>query len=88
MDYTAFSADRRTQDAVIRNLEIVGEACNNIARHHPEFEALHPEVPWRFDYEMRYALAHGYFTVDVSIVWQTVQRDLPALRAQVITLQG
>jgi uncharacterized protein with HEPN domain len=88
MDGVAFSADRKTQDAVIRNLEIVGEACNNIAKHDPQFEAQHPEVPWRFAYEMRNALSHGYFTVDVNIVWQTVHRDLPALRAQVITLKG
>jgi uncharacterized protein with HEPN domain len=88
MDLAAFAADRKTQDAVIRNLEIVGEACNSIAKHDPAFEALHPEVPWRFAYEMRNALAHGYFSVDVSIVWQTVQRDLPTLRAQVIGLQA
>jgi uncharacterized protein with HEPN domain len=83
MDLSAFSADRKTQDAVIRNLEIVGEACNNIARHDPEFETRHPEVPWRFAYEMRNALAHGYFAVDVGIVWQTIQRDLPVLKKQV-----
>lgn len=83
VDSEAFSKDRKTQDAVIRNLEIIGEACNNIARHHPEFEAQHPEVPWRFAYEMRNALAHGYFAVDVAIVWQTVQRDLPLLRTQI-----
>ena len=88
MDLEAFSVDRKTQDAVIRNLEIVGEACNNIARHHPEFEAQHPEVPWRFAYEMRNALAHGYFAVDVTIVWQTVQRDLPLLRTQLQSLSS
>jgi uncharacterized protein with HEPN domain len=86
MDLAAFSADRKTQDAVIRNLEIVGEACNNIARHHPAFEAEHPEVPWRVAYEMRNALAHGYFTVDVGLVWQTVKADLPVLREQVVRL--
>ncbi len=88
MDLAAFVADRKTQDAVIRNLEIVGEACNNITKHDPPFEAQHPEVPWRFAYEMRNALAHGYFTVDVNMVWQTVARDLPALRAQIIGLMA
>jgi uncharacterized protein with HEPN domain len=86
MDSAAFVADRKTQDAVIRNLEIVGEACNNITKHDPAFEAQHPEVPWRFAYEMRNALAHGYFAVDVNMVWQTVVRDLPALRAQIVGL--
>lgn len=86
MDFATFSVDRKTQDAVIRNLEIVGEACNNIAKHDPAFEALHPEVPWRFAYEMRNALSHGYFSVDLMIVWQTLQRDLPLLQAQVLGL--
>ena len=69
MDLKSFAADRETQDAVIRDLDIVGEACNNIARHDPPFEAQHPEAPWRLAYEMRNALAHGDFMGDVSIVW-------------------
>lgn len=69
MDLTAFVADRKTCDAVIRNLEIIGEACNNIAKNHPDYAAQHANVPWGFAYEMRNALAHGYFTVDLAIVW-------------------
>ncbi|NDP65065.1 MAG: DUF86 domain-containing protein [Polaromonas sp.] len=64
-DLTAFMADRKTQDAVIRNLEVIGEACNNVAKNHPDFAAQHATVPWGFAYEMRNALAHGYFTVDL-----------------------
>ncbi|GDY34700.1 DUF86 domain-containing protein [Acidovorax sp. NB1] len=86
MDLTAFLADRKTCDAVIRNLEVIGEACNNVAKNHPDFAQKHAQVPWGFAYEMRNALAHGYFTVDLGIVWQTVQNDLPALRAQVAAL--
>lgn len=86
MDLDAFLADRKTCDAVIRNLEVIGEACNNVAKNHPEFAQKHAHVPWGFAYEMRNALAHGYFTVDLGIVWQTVQNDLPALRAQVAAL--
>jgi len=78
--------DRKTQDAVIRNLEIIGEACNNVSRNHPDFAVQHAIVPWGFAYEMRNALAHGYFNVDLSIVWQTIQNDLPSLKAQVVTL--
>ena len=86
MDLAAFMADRKTSDAVIRNLEVIGEASNNIAKNHADFAALHSEVPWGFAYEMRNALAHGYFTVDLAIVWQTIQNDLPALQRQVSAL--
>ena len=86
MDLAAFLADRKTSDAVIRNLEVIGEASNNIAKNHADFAARHPEVPWGFAYEMRNALAHGYFTVDLAIVWQTIQNDLPALQRQVSAL--
>ena len=86
MDMTAFIADRKTCDAVIRNIEIIGEACNNITKHHAAFAAEHTSVPWGFAYEMRNALSHGYFNVDLAIVWQTVQHDLPNLRGQVVGL--
>lgn len=92
-DYTAgmtvdtFMADRKTCDAVIRNLEVIGEACNNVVKNHPAFAGQHGTVPWGFAYEMRNALAHGYFTVDLAIVWQTVQNDLPLLKSQVSALR-
>ena len=87
MNLAGFMADRKTCDAVIRNLEVIGEACNNIAKNHPDFAAQNASVPWGFAYEMRNALAHGYFTVDLAIVWQTIQNDLPSLQAQVSKLQ-
>lgn len=86
MDAAAFMADRKTCDAVIRNIEIIGEACNNVTNHHADFAAEHASIPWGFAYEMRNALSHGYFHVDNTIVWQTVQQDLPKLRAQVASL--
>lgn len=86
MDRAMFMADRKTCDAVIRNLEVVGEACNNIVKNHPEFASQHIGVPWRFAYEMRNALSHGYFTVDVGIVWQTLRQDLPNLKDQIAAL--
>jgi len=64
----AFMLDHRTQDAVIRNFEIIGEACNNVAKHFPAYADSHPEVPWRFAYDMRNVLAHGYFKVDLEIL--------------------
>ena len=58
----------------------------NVAKNHTSFTAQHATVPWGFAYEMRNALAHGYFNVDLAIVWQTIQDDLPALKAQVVVL--
>lgn len=86
MDLAAFVADRKTCDAVIRNIEVIGEACNNVGKHHPAFAAQHASIPWGFAYEMRNALSHGYFTVDNTIVWRTVQHDLPGLKAQIAGL--
>lgn len=83
MDLLAFMADRKTQDAVIRNLEVIGEACNNVAKNHPAFASSYSSVPWGFAYEMRNALSHGYFSVDLDIVWRTTQQDLPGLRVQI-----
>ena len=77
MDEVAFLGNVLVQDAVVRNLEIVGEASNNIDKHYPNFVAAHPELPLAFAYQMRNAVAHGYFKVDFEIVWKTIQRDLP-----------
>lgn len=78
-----FLGDELVQDAVIRNFEIIGEASRNIARHYPDLAAAHPEIPFAFAYEMRNALAHGYFKVDFEIVWKTIKRDLPILAEQI-----
>jgi uncharacterized protein with HEPN domain len=86
MDAASFTADRKTQDAVIRNLEIIGEACNNVVKNDPSFAQAHPAMPWGFAYEMRNALAHGYFEVDLDIVWATVTGDLPSLKGQLAAL--
>jgi uncharacterized protein with HEPN domain len=83
IDEAAFISDQKTQDAVIRNFEIIGEACNNISKYHGDFAAKHTDIPWSFAYEMRNALAHGYFKVDLEIVWKTIHRDLPNLASQV-----
>jgi uncharacterized protein with HEPN domain len=71
------------QDAVIRNLEILGEASHNIETRYPAFAAAPPELPLVAAYQMRNAVAHGYFKVDWGIVWNTVHGDLPNLRQQV-----
>ena len=81
-----FLKDEKTQDAVIRNFEIIGEASRNIGHYHPDFAAVHPEVPWGIAYEMRNALAHGYFMVDMEIVWNTIQSDLPDMADKVLRI--
>jgi uncharacterized protein with HEPN domain len=78
-----FLGDAKTQDAVIRNFDIIGEACRNIDAHHPEFTQMHPQVPCGFAYEMRNALAHRYFKVDVDLVWTTIHSDPPNLAAKI-----
>lgn len=88
MDETAFLNDQLVQDAVVRNLEIIGEASNNIEKHFPEFAAQHPELPLAFAYQMRNALAHGYFKVDFEIVWKTIHGDLPDLLVRIREAQA
>ncbi|MCL2296736.1 MAG: DUF86 domain-containing protein [Proteobacteria bacterium] len=83
MDEVAFLNSALVQDAVIRNIEIVGEASHNIEKRYPEFATAHPELPLAFAYQMRNAVAHGYFKADLEIVWKTIQYDLPGLYARV-----
>jgi uncharacterized protein with HEPN domain len=71
-----------TQDAVIRNFEVIGEASRNLIQHCPEFAAAHPHLPLLDAYGMRNVLTHGYFKVDLEIVWKTIREDLPELRRQ------
>lgn len=78
-----FLGNELTQDAVIRNFEIIGEASRNIGRNCADFAEAHPDLPLLNAYEMRNALAHGYFRVDLEIVWKTIQNDLATLRRQI-----
>ncbi|HQC86836.1 MAG TPA: DUF86 domain-containing protein [Rhodoferax sp.] len=82
----SFLSDEKTQDAVVRNFEILGEASNNIEKHHPAFAQAHVDVPWALMYTMRNRVEHGYFKVDYELVWKTIYADLPELRAQVAAL--
>lgn len=78
-----FLENEMAQDAVIRNFEIIGEASHNIEREYPDFAAAHPELPLLPAYEMRNAVSHGYFKVDLELVWNTIHRNLPKLHQQV-----
>ena len=82
IDRAAFLASEEKQDAVIRNLEVIGETAGNIQRHFPDFASRHPNFPLKAAYGTRNALAHGYFKIDLGVVWKTVERDLPLLSIQ------
>jgi len=74
--FDEFQGNEKTIDSVLRNLEIIGEA----ARHVPtEIRARYPELPWAEMLTMRNIVIHEYHGVNLSIIWQTVKEDLPAL---------
>ncbi len=77
---SAFSADYKTQDAVIRNFEIIGEAAKRLS---DETRQLAPNVPWKQFAGFRDVLIHQYDGIDMAEVWLTVANDLPALKEAV-----
>ncbi|MCI5120161.1 MAG: DUF86 domain-containing protein [Candidatus Electrothrix sp. AUS4] len=77
---SVFSADSKTQDAVVRNFEIIGEATKRISE---EVRQLVPHIPWREIAGFRDVLIHQYDGVDMAEVWMTVEQDLPALKEAV-----
>lgn len=83
MDETAFLSDIKTQDAVIRNFEVMGEATRNIERHHRTFADAHPEAEWAAMVALRNRVAHGYSTVDYELVWKTIHADLPEVHRNI-----
>ena len=79
MSKDAFLADKRTQQAVVRSLVIVGEAATRVVQEHAGFADQHPSVPWRSMKGMRNRLAHGYFDINLDVVWDTVTTELSRL---------
>lgn len=82
MDRETFSVDKRTQQAVILNLLVLGEVAAKLIENERDFVSRHPEVPWASIKGMRNRIAHGYFELDLGVVWETVQRALPMLVEQ------
>jgi uncharacterized protein with HEPN domain len=79
-DFSAFVSDAMLHDAIVRNLEVVSEA----ARYLPEeTKSLEPDIPWRNIADMGNWLRHGYFVMNDDILWETIVRDLPILKAAV-----
>jgi uncharacterized protein with HEPN domain len=88
-DREAFDKDWVIQDAVIRELEVLGEAAGRIS---PEFRRAHPEIPWREITGQRHKLIHDYFVVDLGIVWTTASSNVPEvaslIRAAIAAFDG
>jgi uncharacterized protein with HEPN domain len=83
-----FLADKRTQQAVIMSLIVIGEAATKIMDQHAEFTDQHLEVPWRNMRGMRNRIAHGYFDINLEVVWDTVQAALPDLLEKLVHLRN
>lgn len=83
MNYEAFLADRKTQDAVTRNIEIIGEAARSLPT---DFKECHADVPWDEIVGMRNVIVHEYFGILPDVVWDVIETELPVLRAQIARL--
>jgi len=83
VDYHEFSESQKLQDAVVRRIEIIGEAVKNLP---PEVRDAAPGVPWRRIAGMRDKIVHDYMGIDIELVWTVVQRDLPELAMEVRSL--
>jgi uncharacterized protein with HEPN domain len=78
MDYTAFSKDTKTQDAVIRNLEIIGEAAGRLQE---PVRVVSPDIEWRKIVGLRNILIHEYFGVSLPLIWDVIQSKLDPLES-------
>jgi uncharacterized protein with HEPN domain len=76
MNFETFGKDEKTIYAVIRAVEIIGEATRNIPE---EVRVKYPEIPWRDASDMRNKLVHRYFGINLEVIWQTLSEDLPML---------
>lgn len=86
MTKAAFDGDKRTQQAVIMSLIVLGEAATKVMDNYPDFAQSHAHIPWRSMRGMRNRIAHGYFEINLDVVWETVQTALPELLQQLNAL--
>ena len=77
MNFDDFKNDRKTIDAVVRNLEIIGEAARNIP---DEIKNKYQNVDWKGMIGLRNRIAHGYFGINLTIIWEILKQELPPLK--------
>lgn len=85
MSFEAFQTDDKTLSAVVRKLEIIGEATKRVP---DEVRLSHPDIPWREMAGMRDKLIHFYFGVDHQLVWKTVKERLPSIKLEILSILG
>lgn len=78
--YDSYLKNSWDQAALARNLEIIGEAATQLTS---AYKQAHPEVPWRKISDFRNVLTHEYFAIDLNLVWEIIQKDLPDLKKQI-----
>ena len=88
MSKDAFMADKRTQQAVILNLILIGEDATKLLKEDAEFTERFPQLPWRGMKGMRNRIAHGYFEINLQTVWDTTQAALPELIRQLPAIRA
>lgn len=87
MNEADFTSDLKTQRAVVMCLMIVGEAASRIVAEYPNFAQENGSIPWRSIRGMRNRIAHGYFDIDLHVVWQTIA-ELPTLIEQITEISN
>jgi len=85
LSFDAFSDDQKSVDAVVRNLEIIGEAASRLP---DEFKEKYSEIEWYKVVGLRHRIVHEYFGIDLEIIWQILNRDLPELRQKLTQIMG
>ncbi len=83
VSYQEFIHDKKTVNAIIRSIEIIGEAASKIS---DDYKSNHSEIPWKQIVGMRNHLIHVYFDVDYQTLWQTVKSDIPDLKLLISNL--
>lgn len=83
LSFDAFSNDRKSVDAVVRNLEIIGEVANRLP---DEFKEKYSEIEWHKVVGLRHRIVHEYFGIDLEIIWQILRKDLPGLKKKIMQI--
>jgi uncharacterized protein with HEPN domain len=83
LDFEQFKNDKKTINAVVRSIEVIGEAAKKIPK---TLKNKYPDIPWRKIIGMRDKLIHEYFGIDIEILWKTAKEDIPGLKKEIIKI--